>query len=90
MPITLTITIESPISEEDRDLLNGVATFTLAVAAHESAKGGTEEETDEARCGLLNPADPSQFCVGVSGHRGRHRFRDMEPPLDPMPSGVVN
>lgn len=38
MGVKLSIEIVSPLEEEDRDLLSGVAIMTLAIANHEMAK----------------------------------------------------
>ena len=38
MPISLSINIISPLVDEDRELLSGIAVMTLAIANHELAK----------------------------------------------------
>ena len=91
MPIQLNITVMSPLEPEDRELLSGIAVMTLAIANHEMAKaafpdafGDPEEATEEAPEEAPQPApqpcassDPTGtlMCVGVIGHRGRHKYR---------------
>jgi hypothetical protein len=67
--VKLSIEIVSPLEEEDRDLLSGVAIMTLAIANHEMAKarfpemfvdqedGGDGDARDEERAPDLK-ADP--------------------------------
>lgn len=47
MPVLLSISIQSPLTEEDHELLAGVAVMTLAIANHEMGTSpGVEENTD--------------------------------------------
>jgi len=86
MSIKLSIEITSPLAEDDRELLSGIAVMTLAIANHEMAKSAFPKvfgEDDEpgattvvaAPCGFLDPSDGARICIGDAGHRGRHRFR---------------
>ena len=88
MGIELSIRITSPLGEDDRDLLSGIAVMTLAIANHEMAKNAFPETFGDddglrpepprpAPCAFLNPENPSLICIADAGHRGRHRFRKM-------------
>ena len=83
MGIKLSIEITSPLEPEDRELLSGIAVMVLAIANHEMAKaafpdafGDGEEEKVEppTPCGALDSTG-DMICIGVVGHRGRHKFR---------------
>jgi len=87
MGIRLSIEITSPLGDDDRDLLSGIAVMTLAIANHEMAKSrfpetfGDDDEAEAAKpnqpapCAFLDARDPTRICLGDAGHRGRHRFR---------------
>ena len=86
MGIKLSIEITSPLAEEDRELLSGIAVMTLAIANHEMAKNafpetlGDDDEPEATKavpvpCAFLDPRDGARICIGDAGHRGRHRFR---------------
>jgi hypothetical protein len=86
--IKLSIEITSPLEDDDRDLLSGIAVMTLAIANHEMAKSAfpdafkDDDEPGETKptplpCAFLDPGDPTRICIGEAGHRGRHRFRTM-------------
>ena len=89
MSIKLSIEITSPLGDDDRDLLSGIAVMTLAIANHEMAKNafpetfGEEPGAEAARpnqpapCAFLDARDPTRICIAEAGHRGRHRFRTM-------------
>ena len=88
MGIELNIRVTSPLDEDDRDLLSGVAVMVLAIANHEMAKGAfpdafkEDDEPEETKptpvpCAFLDPGDGTRICIGEAGHRGRHRFRTM-------------
>jgi len=90
MGIKLTIEVESPLSPDDRELLSGLSIMTMAIANHElpgreeqPEKEQPEEESTKAApvspCGFLDPTTEGRICVGVLGHRGRHRFREPSP-----------
>jgi hypothetical protein len=88
MSIRLSIEITSPLGDDDRDLLSGIAVMTLAIANHEMAKNrfpetfGEDDEAEVAKptptpCAFLDARDPTRICIAEAGHRGRHRFRTM-------------
>jgi hypothetical protein len=78
MSVSLSITIASPLTKEDHELLAGIAMMTLAIANHEGAIENTEEEKEEEKalpepCGFVS--EEGMVCVSKSGHRGRHAMR---------------
>jgi hypothetical protein len=86
MSIRLSIEITSPLGDDDRDLLSGIAVMTLAIANHEMAKNAFPEafgDDDEAGatkptpvpCAFLDARDATRICIAEAGHRGRHRYR---------------
>jgi hypothetical protein len=88
MSIKLSIEITSPLGDDDRDLLSGIAVMTLAIANHEMAKNafpeafGNDDEAEATQptqvpCAFLDARDPTRICIGDAGHHGRHRFRTM-------------
>jgi len=88
MSIRLSIEITSPLGDDDRDLLSGIAVMTLAIANHEMAKARFPEtfgDDDAAEatgptpvpCAFLDARDGTRICIAEAGHRGRHRFRTL-------------
>ena len=86
MGIRLSIEITSPLGDDDRDLLSGIAVMTLAIANHEMAKSRFPEtfgDDDEAAtptpspCAFLDARDATRICIAEAGHRGRHRYRTL-------------
>ena len=86
MSIKLSIEITSPLGDDDRDLLSGIAVMNLAIANHEMAKNafpkafGDDDEAEATQptpvpCALLDARNPTRICIGDAGHRGRHRYR---------------
>ena len=98
MPIRLTIDVTGPLDPNDHELLSGVAVMVLAIANHELAKErfpetftddaenpvGTAQEPTPTPCAFVSPEGPDVICAGVVGHRGRHKFRRIGPPLSSM------
>jgi hypothetical protein len=77
VPISLSINIISPLVDEDRELLSGIAVMTLAIANHELAKvkfpeafsdddGLTEDETPAEEPVAIQPA-----ACGMTDDQGR-------------------
>ena len=89
MSIKLSIEITSPLGDDDRDLLSGIAVMTLAIANHEMAKNALPRDVRGRRRGRRRrsrprspapsstPAIATRICIAEAGHRGRHRFRTM-------------
>jgi hypothetical protein len=83
MGIKLGIEIVSPLTEDDKELLSGIAVMTLAIANRELAKQGfpdtfpDEDPEDEPPkdCAALDGTGGA--CVSPVGHMGRHRFRPL-------------
>lgn len=80
MAIRLSIEVTSPMTPDDRDLLSGIAVMTMAIANRELPVKEEEEEDKPiaapiSLCGFADPERDGQVCIGVLGHRGRHRFR---------------
>ena len=100
----LSIEITSPLGPEDKDLLTGVSTMTLAIANHELAKqkfpdAFSDDEEEAAQlapedgpeplpCGATNERD--EYCISEVGHRGRHRFRTVTIDMRPRPTGGLH
>lgn len=94
--ISITISITSPIGEEDRVLLTNTAMMFFAIASQEGALPAQEEEPAEEEigelendepaiptiCAAINPENSAQICVTPAHHRGRHRFRDVPPKVN--------
>jgi hypothetical protein len=83
MGIRLGIEIISPLTDDDKELLSGIAVMTLAIANRELAKQGfpdtfPDEDPDDAPpedCGALD--GDGRSCTSPVGHMGRHRFRSL-------------
>lgn len=86
MPVLLSISIQSPLEAEDRELLTGLSIMTLAIANHEMAKAHfpgvmpdeeppQQEEEGEEPPSCDATTDDGMVCISEAGHRGRHRFR---------------
>ena len=81
MGIKLDISVETPLTDDDRDILAGISVMVLAIAnrqnlvdqAEESAR--EEEEGEPLPCGAQCREDPKLFCVNEVGHSGRHQYR---------------
>ena len=88
MGIQLNLTVTSPLTSEDRDLLSGITVMLLAISNRNLAQEAFPEvfqpaEEEQAGvgtaaigpqpCGLV--AEDGAVCVSKVGHRGRHRYR---------------
>jgi len=85
MGIKLDISVETPLSPDDRDILAGISVMVLAIAnrqdlADQPHMQGLEGE--EEPCGSEH--EDGRICVKEVGHVGRHRYRALsfEGPLD--------
>jgi hypothetical protein len=87
MTIKISVEIETPLAEADFGLLTDISIALLATADRRLAGKGypdaltqAEEATRQASpCGVANPANESEACVGGVGHPGRHQFRATRP-----------
>ena len=83
MGIKLDISMETPLSDDDRDILAGLSVMVLAIANRQNlvdqAEASAAEEaigddpTPERPCG--SQGDAGEICVREPGHSGRHEFR---------------
>jgi hypothetical protein len=88
MGIKLDISVETPLSDDDRDILAGISVMVLAIAnrqnlvdqAHMREDG--PEGVEPARCGSPSKDAPVRYCIREPGHSGRHRYRPL--------NGLVN
>jgi hypothetical protein len=85
MGITLDISVETPLSADDRDILAGISVMVLAIAnrqdlADQPHMQGLEGE--EEPCG--SDSEGGTICIKEVGHVGRHKYRDLsfEAPLN--------
>ena len=83
MGIKLDISVETPLSDDDRDILAGLCVMVLAIANRQNlvdqAEASAQEEEDELAqriCGTVAP-DASGSCVRERGHSGRHTYRTL-------------
>ena len=90
MGIKLDISVETPLSDDDRDILAGISVMVLAIANRqnlaEQAQAALDYEDEHEgveplRCTTVTP-DGSRSCVREVGHAGRHKFRPV--------NGMVN
>jgi hypothetical protein len=88
MGIKIGIEITSPLTDDDKELLSGIAVMTLAIANRELAKQGFPDtfpdEDPEAEppgdCGAVDGEGGS--CISLVGHMGRHTYRPQPWPND--------
>ena len=86
MGIKLDISVETPLSDDDRDILAGVAVMVLAIAnrqnlADQRRMQDLEDEEElgaPVPCGSRSKDDPNLFCVKEVGHSGRHEYGPVE------------
>ena len=83
MGIKLDISVETPLSDDDRDILAGISVMVLAIANRQNlvdqAEASAQEDEDELEpryCGALAP-DASSSCIREHGHSGRHKYRTL-------------
>jgi len=81
MGIKLDISVETPLSDDDRDILAGISVMVLAIANRQNLADQPhmqdleDEEGEPLPCGAQNRDDPKLFCVNEVGHGGRHKYR---------------
>ena len=98
MGIKLNLDVETPLTDDDRDILAGISVMMLAVAnrqnlaqQHLEQQDEEHEEDDEELgepmpCGSLNAKGES--CVKEVGHVGRHKHRAFD--FSGMTTGSLN
>ena len=84
MGIRLDISMETPLSEDDRDLLAGISVMVLAIANRQNLVDQAEQlaqEEEQLCCGSVAP-DASGSCIKEVRHSGDHEYRPI--------NGMVN
>ena len=80
MGIKLDISMETPLSDDDRDILAGLSVMVLAIANRQNlvdqAEQLAQEEEEQPYCGSLAP-DASGSCIKEFGHAGDHEYRSL-------------
>ena len=82
MGIKLDISMETPLSDDDRDILAGISVMVLAIANRQNLVDQAQDLEDETEgmepltCGSLAP-DMSGSCVREPGHSGHHKYRSL-------------
>ena len=84
MGIKLDISVETPLSDDDRDILAGISVMVLAIAnrpdladqPHMQDEDGADPFDDgPAECGRFD--EDGGVCVREAGHSGRHKYRPL-------------
>ncbi len=82
--IKLSLDVETPLTEDDRDILAGISVMMLAIAnrqnlaeQHLEQQDAEEEQGEPMPCGSQSKDDPTLYCVKEVAHLGRHKFRPM-------------
>ena len=79
MGIRLDISAETPLSDDDRDILAGISVMVLAIANRqdlvEPALDDELEGMEPAPCGSPSRDEPARYCIREVGHSGRHKYR---------------
>jgi hypothetical protein len=78
MGIKLNLEVETPLSDDDRDILAGISVMVLAIANRQNLMDqphmqDEDEEPEPLPCG--SQRDDGHVCVREHGHSGRHEFR---------------
>jgi hypothetical protein len=76
MGVKLNVELETPLSDDDRDILAGISVMVLAIANRQNLAEQPDMQGDEDEplpCG--NQREDGQVCVREEGHSGRHRYR---------------
>ena len=80
MGIKLDISVETPLSDDARDILAGISVMVLAIANRQNlvdqAEQLAQEEKEQQSCGSVAP-DASGSCIKEVGHLGRHEYRSL-------------
>ena len=92
MGIKLDVSVETPLSDDDRDILAGISVMVLAIANREDLVDQAEEIRDEdddtPTGGPLAPEEEpcgsadaeGRRCINQVGHPGRHKFHPLPDP----------
>jgi len=85
MGIKLDISVETPLTPDDRDILAGISVMVLAIANRQDLVDQPHMlglEGEEEPCG--SDGEGGRICIKAVGHTGRHKYRDLgvEGPLN--------
>jgi hypothetical protein len=88
MGVELDVRISTPLTDEDNELLSGIAMMAMSVANQQAARfiiENLQEKADEQEQAARQKVEEETLCfargeggtvcVGKVGHGGRHRFR---------------
>ena len=81
MGIKLDISVETHLSDDDRDILAGISVMVLAIANRQNLvdqphrQGDESIELDLTPCGRFD--ESGHACVREAGHTGRHKYRPL-------------
>ena len=85
MGIMIDISAETPLSDDDRDILAGISVMVLAIANRQNLADQSDMQGDEDEpllCGATDPRDTRRFCQREDGHTGRHPYRRLNGSLN--------
>jgi hypothetical protein len=89
MGIKLDISVETPLSDDDRDILAGISVMVLAIANRQDL---ADQGIPPSPCGEEHPDRPGLRCMAAVGHDGDHLYDELGD-LDgfaPPPSRAMN
>ena len=88
MGIKLDISAETPLSDDDRDILAGISVMVLAIANRQNL---ADQDVPPRPCSEQHPDRPDLYCVAPVGHDGDHMYDEIGD-LDSLapPSGGMN
>ena len=82
MGIKLDVSVETPLSDDDRDILAGISVMVLAIANRQNLADQDidlprdDDGPEQPYCGHVAP-DASGSCVREPRHSGRHKYRSL-------------
>ena len=74
MGIRLDISVETPLSDDDRDILAGISVMVLAIANRQNL---ADQDVPPRPCGEQHPDGPERYCVAAVGHDGEHLYDEV-------------
>ena len=74
MGIKIDISAETPLSDDDRDILAGLSVMILAIANRQNL---ADQDVPPRPCSLPNPDNPNLYCVAAVGHDGDHLYDEL-------------
>jgi hypothetical protein len=84
MGIKLDVSVETPLSDDDRDILAGISVMVLAIANRQNLADQPHMQDDDeldgmepAPCGSPSRDEPVRYCIREPGHSGRHKYRPL-------------